>query len=187
MFYKHNLGRPHFSGSEYALASERLDSGTEHFGSSTLAITSVDVANAASRVIPEKAATRCNIRFNNLHSADRQKTGARMRCDETIADMGGHAELALFSNTASFLTEPGLFTEFATHVVCSVTGQAATPDTGGGASDAGFIGNYCPVVEFGPVNKTIHQVDERIALDDLTLLVKVYRRILGTRLCSVKI
>ncbi|QPC43839.1 succinyl-diaminopimelate desuccinylase [Kaustia mangrovi] len=160
------------------LASERLDGGTAHFEPSTLAITSVDVGNPASNVIPERATARLNIRFNSEHTAESLERWVRDVCEAVTGEMGGTLELAFSSNADSFVTEPGPFVDLVAAAVGEATGVAPDLNTGGGTSDARFIKDYCPVVEFGPVNKTIHQVDERIPLDELVALTAVYRTLL---------
>jgi succinyl-diaminopimelate desuccinylase len=158
-----------------ALTSTPLDEGTAYFEPSTLTLTSIDVGNPVSNVIPAEARARFNIRFNDKHSADSLRTWLEMRLAE--AEAGGYA-LATEASGEPFLSPPGRFSELVVAAVRRVTGRTPKLDTSGGTSDARFIKNYCPVVEFGMPGETAHKVDENVAVDDIVALTEVYRTIL---------
>jgi succinyl-diaminopimelate desuccinylase len=157
-----------------ALTAKPLDQGTDHFQPSNLEVTTVDVGNPADNVIPAEARAVFNIRFNNVHSADSLMAWIR----ETCAAVGGDHELAFKASGDCFLTEPGEFTALVAGAVEAATGRAPELSTGGGTSDARFIKDYCPVVEFGLVGDTMHKVDERVAVADVERLTEIYGRIL---------
>jgi succinyl-diaminopimelate desuccinylase len=159
------------------LASHRLDQGTDRFEPSNLAITSVDVGNPATNVIPGKAFASINIRFNPLHNARSLADWIQAEVLAVEAEMGGKFELRFGEAADAFLTEAGPFVDMLRRAVEKVTGTAPQISTSGGTSDARFIKNYCPVVEFGPRGETIHQVDERIDLNDLLQLKRVYQTV----------
>ena len=156
------------------LASHRLDQGTDRFDPSNLAITSVDVGNPASNVIPAKAGACINIRFNPLHTRESVAQWIKAEVQRVEAELGSGFELRFGEAADAFVTEAGPIVEVVRRAVETVTGIAPKLSTAGGTSDARFIKDYCPVVEFGPTNRTIHQVDERIAIDELRTLRKVY-------------
>jgi succinyl-diaminopimelate desuccinylase len=160
------------------VASARLDGGTEHFEPSTLAVTSFDVGNPAHNVIPASARARINIRFNSLHTADSLKNWVQQHCDAVSAELGGSFAVAASENADCFVTEPGPLVEVVSAAVERETGRRPQPTTTGGTSDARFVKNYCPVVEFGPTNATIHKADERIAVSELEALTRIYRHVL---------
>ena len=160
------------------LASRPLDAGTEQFEPSTLAVSTFDVGNPAANVTPERASARFNIRFNTEHTADSLKALVQKQCDEVQAEMGGEIEVSSLVGAECFLSNPGPLLSIVQDALQEETGQQAALSTGGGTSDARFIKNYCPVIEFGPLNKTIHQVDERIAVDELLALTRVYKQVI---------
>jgi succinyl-diaminopimelate desuccinylase len=157
-----------------ALTARPLDGGTEHFQPSNLEVTTVDVGNPADNVIPAEARAVFNIRFNTLHSADSLMAWIR----ETCAGVGADHELAFKASGDCFLTEPGDFTRLVSAAVEAATGRIPELSTSGGTSDARFIKDYCPVVEFGLVGETMHKVDERVAVADIERLTGIYARIL---------
>ena len=156
------------------LTARPLDEGTEHFQPSNLEVTTVDVGNPADNVIPAEARAVFNIRFNTLHSADSLTAWIR----ETCAGAGAGHELAFKVSGDCFLTEPGDFTRLVSTAVEAATGRTPELSTSGGTSDARFIKDYCPVVEFGLVGQTMHKVDERVAVADMARLTGIYARIL---------
>ncbi len=160
------------------IASLPLDAGTAHFEPSTLAVTSFDVANPAHNVIPATARARFNIRFNSLHDADSLKVWVRQHCDAVEAELGGSFTVSAALSAECFLTEPGPLVEIVSSAIERETARRPDLTTTGGTSDARFVKAYCPVVEFGPTNATIHQTDERIALAELEALTRIYRYIL---------
>ena len=155
-----------------------LDEGSEHFDPSNLEFTTVDVGNRTVNLIPGEARARFNIRYNDRHSAIALKTLIERRAQ---AAAGGRVRYALEwqpSNADVFLTKPGPFTELASAAVAEVTGRKPKLSTTGGTSDARFIKDYCPVLEFGLVGQTAHQVDECASLGELVALTAIYRRII---------
>lgn len=157
-----------------ALLAEPLDGGTGHFIPSNLEITTIDIGNPAGNVIPARAAARFNIRFNDLHSAASLESG----CRDLFDAVGGPYELAVQSNSAAFLTPPGPLSDRMVHAVRSVTGRTPALSTTGGTSDARFIKDHCPVVEFGLINATIHKVDEQARVKDIQDLAAIYHQFL---------
>jgi succinyl-diaminopimelate desuccinylase len=155
-----------------------LDEGSEHFDPSNLEFTTVDVGNRTVNLIPGEARARFNIRYTDRHSAIALKTLIERRAQ---AAAGGRVRYALEwqpSNADVFLTKPGPFTELASAAVAEVTGRKPKLSTTGGTSDARFIKDYCPVLEFGLVGQTAHQVDECAPLGELVALTAIYRRII---------
>jgi succinyl-diaminopimelate desuccinylase len=155
-----------------------LDEGSEHFDPSNLEFTTVDVGNRTVNLIPGEARARFNIRYNDRHSAIALKTLIERRAQ---AAAGGRVRYALEwqpSNADVFLTKPGPFTELASAAVAEVTGRKPKLSTTGGTSDARFIKDYCPVLEFGLVGQTAHQVDECAPLGELVALTAIYLRII---------
>ena len=158
-----------------AITAEPLDHGNAHFQPSTIAITTIDVGNTASNVIPAEARAAFNIRFNDIHSG--KKLEERLR--KTLAGVGGEHELEVEVSGESFLTAPGPLTEALTVAIQAETGKKPELSTTGGTSDARFIKNYCAVAEFGLVSRTMHKSDERVALTDLETLTRIYARLLA--------
>ncbi|HSV29861.1 MAG TPA: succinyl-diaminopimelate desuccinylase [Candidatus Omnitrophota bacterium] len=153
------------------LTEKPLDLGSAHFEASTLALTTVDVGNPATNVIPASARAGFNIRFNDLH------TGAKVQqwIRDIVASVGGETELAFEVSGESFLTQPGPLSEAVADAIKAVTGLDAELSTSGGTSDARFIKNACPVIEFGLVNQTMHKSDEHVPVDHLEQLAEIYR------------
>ncbi len=160
------------------VASHELDRGNAHFGPSTLAVTNFDTGNPANNVIPASANARFNIRYNTEHTAASLKDWVERECETVKQQMGGSYSIAIVEGADAFMTEPGPFVSVIANAVEAETGVKPKLDTGGGTSDARFIKDYCPVVEFGPINQTIHQANENIPVADLELLTRVYRRML---------
>ncbi len=160
-----------------ALMAEPLDAGSAHFDPSNLEFTSVDVGNKTVNVIPAEARARFNIRFNDHHTQASLRALVETRA-RTAANGGQfHIEWEP-SNADVFLTKPDSFVELVSHAITETTGREPVLSTSGGTSDARFIKDYCPVVEFGLVNATMHKIDECVATADLLALTAVYRRIL---------
>ncbi len=161
-----------------ALSSEPLDPGTEHFQPSNLEFTSLDVGNPAWNVIPAQARARFNIRHNDCHT----QQSLRELIEARVAKASGNRIKAHIvwepSNANVFRTKPGAFTDLVVAAIEAETGRKPDLNTGGGTSDARFITNYCPVLEFGLVGQTMHQIDERTPVADLERLTKIYRGIL---------
>ncbi|HET6838373.1 MAG TPA: succinyl-diaminopimelate desuccinylase [Bradyrhizobium sp.] len=161
-----------------ALSNEPLDHGSAQFQASNLEFTSIDVGNPASNVIPAQARAKFNIRFNDHHTQD----SLRALVEQRVAKAAGNRIRARIvwepSNANVFVTKPGAFTDLAVAAIEEITGRRPELSTSGGTSDARFISNYCPVIEFGLVGQTMHQVDERTPVADLEKLTKIYRGIL---------
>jgi succinyl-diaminopimelate desuccinylase len=161
-----------------ALSEEPLDQGSAQFQASNLEFTSVDVGNSASNVIPGQARARFNIRFNDLHTHET----LRELLEQRLAKAAGNRIRARIvwepSNSNVFVTKPGAFTDLAVAAIEEITGRRPELSTSGGTSDARFIASYCPVIEFGLVGQTMHQIDERTPVRDLEKLTKIYRGIL---------
>ena len=161
-----------------ALDSEPLDRGSDHFQASNLEFSSVDVGNAAHNVIPAQARARFNIRYNDRHTQE----SLRALIEERVAKASGnriHARVEWEpSNAGVFITQPGPFIDLAVAAIEAVTGRKPDLTTGGGTSDARFITHYCPVIEFGLVSKTMHQIDERAPVADIETLTRIYRGVL---------
>jgi succinyl-diaminopimelate desuccinylase len=160
-----------------ALKAEPLDHGTDWFDASNLEITSIDIGNAATNVIPGEALVRFNIRFNDLWTPETLAAEIRRRLETARAPE--QFELAFDPcNAVSFITQPGPFTELAAQAIEAETGRRPELSTSGGTSDARFIAQYGPVLEFGLVGKTMHQIDERVPVADIDGLTRIYGRIL---------
>lgn len=157
------------------LTEKPLDQGSAHFEASTLALTTIDVGNPATNVIPAEARAGFNIRFNDLH------TGAKLQdwIRALVAEAGGETELQFEVSGESFLTQPGPLSDSVAAAIRDITGLDPELSTSGGTSDARFIKNYCPVVEFGLVNQTMHKTDEHVPVEHLEQLAQIYRAVLG--------
>lgn len=157
------------------LAETPLDDGTEHFQPSNLQLTTVDVGNAATNVIPGAARAAFNIRFNDLHSGESILAWVRERLDS----VGGDYRLETHLTGESFLTPPGRLSALIQREIGAAVGAEAVLSTTGGTSDARFIKEHCPVAEFGLVGQTMHKVDERVALADLAALGDIYEGVIS--------
>jgi succinyl-diaminopimelate desuccinylase len=161
-----------------ALMTAALDHGSAQFDASNLEFTSIDIGNTVVNLIPGEARARFNIRFNDCHSQTSLKMLVEKRAAEAAARrIRWHIEWEP-SNADSFVTKPGPFVDLVSSAIKEVTAKEPKLSTTGGTSDARFIKNYCPVLEFGLVGQTMHQVDERTAVADLTTLTAVYRKVL---------
>jgi succinyl-diaminopimelate desuccinylase len=155
-----------------------LDDGSAQFDPSHLEFTSVDVGNSTVNLIPAEARARFNIRYNDRHSATALKTLIEHRAKTAAA---GRVQFSFDwqpSNAEVFVTKPGPFTKLAQDAIAELTGRTAKLSTSGGTSDARFIKDYCPVLEFGLVGQTMHAVDESAPVADLVTLTAIYRRII---------
>ena len=155
-----------------------LDEGSEHFAPSHLEFTSVDVGNPTVNVIPGEARARLNIRYNDRHSQSALKVLIEHRAETAAAGRVRYAFDWQPSNADVFITKPGPFTDLAIAAIAEVTGRKPNLSTSGGTSDARFIKDYCPVLEFGLVGQTMHAVDECALLADLITLTAIYRRMI---------
>jgi succinyl-diaminopimelate desuccinylase len=162
-----------------AISDEPLDNGSAQFQASNLEFTSVDVGNTASNVIPAQARAKFNIRYNDNHT----QQSLRELVEQRLAKACGNRIRARIvwepSNSNVFVTKPGPFTDLAVSAIEDVTGRRPELSTSGGTSDARFIASYCPVIEFGLVGQTMHQIDERTPVSDLEKLTRIYRGILA--------
>ena len=161
------------------VASHQLDSGTAHFDPSTLAVVTVDTGNPASNVIPARATATVNIRFNDAHSGASLTDWLRSEAAEVQTATGVTLTVTTDISGESFLTPPGDFTRLVAAAVAAETGITPAPSTSGGTSDARFVKDHCPVVEFGLVGKTMHQVDEHVETAQIAALKRIYLRILA--------
>jgi succinyl-diaminopimelate desuccinylase len=162
-----------------ALDSAPLDAGTEHFTPSNLEITTLDVGNPASNVVPAKAGATFNIRFNDVWTPESLAAEIRRRLEG--AGVTTRWELTVEpTNAVAFLTKPGAFVAQLADAIEAETGVRPALSTTGGTSDARFIKDHCEVVEFGTVGQTMHQVDERVALSDLEALKRITLRLMQT-------
>jgi succinyl-diaminopimelate desuccinylase len=161
-----------------ALMVAPLDHGSAQFDASNLEFTSIDIGNPVVNLIPGEARARFNIRFNDRHSQTSLKMLIEKRAGEAAAGrIRWHIDWEP-SNASSFVTKPGPFVDLVSTAIKDVTGSEPKLSTSGGTSDARFIKDYCPVLEFGLVGQTMHQVDERTTVADLATLTAVYRKIL---------
>jgi len=160
------------------LAGYPLDQGTDHFDASTLAITTIDTGNPANNVIPAECRATVNIRFNDSHSSDSLTKWLRGEADKVAAEFGVEIAMTTQVSGESFITPPGELSDLVAAAVQAETGVTPELSTSGGTSDARFVKNHCPVVEFGLVGKTMHQVDERVEVAQIEQLKSIYTRIL---------
>jgi succinyl-diaminopimelate desuccinylase len=157
-----------------AIIDTKLDDGTAHFQPSNVQISSIDVGNPASNVIPARATARFNVRFNDRHTGADIERWLRERFDS----VGGAYELRTQVSGEAFLTPPGAFSTLLSQAVERHTNRMPELSTSGGTSDARFIKDYCPVAEFGLIGQTMHKVDERITLSELSRLTDIYEDVL---------
>lgn len=160
------------------LLAHPLDGGTAYFAPSNLEMTTLDVGNPTSNVVPNEARATFNIRFNDHWTPESLEAEIRARL--TAAAGNAVAFTAMFNptNAVAFVTKPGDFVTLFADAVTSVTGLTPKLSTTGGTSDARFIKDYCPVLEFGLVGRTMHQIDENIAIADLDRLAAIYTEML---------
>lgn len=157
-----------------ALIDDPLDAGSDHFPPTVPVVTSIDVANPATNVIPTDAPARFNIRFNDRHSGASLETELRSRFDRIAELTETSYTLDIRVSGESFLTPPGRLSNMMGDAVAAVTGRAPELRTDGGTSDARFIKDVCPVVELGLSNATAHKIDEHVAVADIYALADIY-------------
>jgi succinyl-diaminopimelate desuccinylase len=157
-----------------ALTQTPLDAGTAHFQPSTLQVSTIDVGNPATNLIPAEARASFNSRFNDGFDPVSLEAEVRRR----LESVGGEYELRTECSGVSFVTPPGPLSTLVTDAVKAVTGLTPELSTTGGTSDARFIKDYCPVIEFGLAGATMHKVDENVAIADILQLSDIYERIL---------
>ena len=160
------------------LASHELDQGTEHFDQSTLAITTIDTGNPAGNVIPAQCSANVNIRFNDAHTGADLTAWLQSEADKVIAETSVSIAMKVKISGESFITPPGELSTLIANAVQAELGVTPEMSTTGGTSDARFVKDLCPVTEFGLVGKTMHSVDERVEVAQITQLKSIYMRIL---------
>ena len=158
-----------------ALTAAPLDAGSQWFEPSSLQVTSIDVGNPATNVIPALARAMVNIRFNDRHSGASLEAWLRA----VLAEHAERWDLEVSVSGESFLTEPGPVVDTLRHAIAQAVGREPVLDTGGGTSDARFIARYCPVAEFGLVGATMHQADECVPVSELGELARIYAAVLA--------
>ncbi|MCF3627591.1 succinyl-diaminopimelate desuccinylase [Thalassospiraceae bacterium LMO-SO8] len=162
-----------------ALNDEPLDHGNDHFPATNLEITTVDVGNATTNLIPAQASARINIRFNDMHSGASLTKLIEDRCAAVMAgETKGSYDLDISVSGESFLTPPGQLSGVVAGAVQAVTGQDPELSTTGGTSDARFIKDHCPVVEFGLINETAHKMNENALVTEVRDLARIYQEVL---------
>ncbi|NVO57682.1 succinyl-diaminopimelate desuccinylase [Rhodobacteraceae bacterium B1Z28] len=161
------------------LASHELDQGTAHFDASTLAVVTIDTGNTATNVIPAQCSGAVNIRFNDLHSGASLSEWLQSEANQVAETYGVEIDTKIKISGESFLTPPGPLSELVAKAVKAETGIQPDMSTTGGTSDARFVKNHCPVVEFGLVGRTMHQVDECVEVVHIEQLKAIYTRILA--------
>ena len=160
------------------LSTASLDAGTEHFGASTLAVVTMDTGNPATNVIPAQCRATVNIRFNDAHSGASLTNWLQEHADKVAKAFDVRIDLDVVISGESFITPPGELSDLVAHAVQVETNRTPVLSTSGGTSDARFVQHHCPVVEFGLVGKTMHQVDERVEIAQIHELKSIYTRIL---------
>ena len=160
------------------LLARTLDEGAPHFQPSNLEVTSVDVGNPTTNVIPAEARARFNIRFNIKHEGADLERWIRDEAAKAALGFDGKVETDIHVTGEAFLTPAGEFTTLLQDCIEAETGRRPALTTGGGTSDARFIQAYGPVAEFGLVGATMHQVNERVPVSDIESLTRIYTRIL---------
>ena len=160
------------------LASHELDKGTDHFDASTLAVVTIDTGNPASNVIPAQCKGTVNIRFNDLHSGASLTAWLEAEASKVAKEFDVQVEMKVKISGESFLTPPGALSELVSKAVEAETGMVPVMSTTGGTSDARFVKSHCPVVEFGLVGNFMHQVDERVPVEEVHALKALYGRML---------
>lgn len=165
---------PHLLRLLTALETYVIDEGTADFQPSNLEIVTVDVGNPARNVIPANATARFNVRFNDLHSSASLAERLRKVCDS----VGVSYEITFRTGAEPFLTQPGPLSAALVKAVQEITGSIPRLSTTGGTSDARFVAKYCPVLEFGLLGRSLHEVNEHVAVEQLELLAQTYQRLL---------
>jgi succinyl-diaminopimelate desuccinylase len=160
------------------LSAKPLDNGNNAFDPSSLVFTSFDVGNPAGNVIPSKATLKFNIRYSTEQTYASLKALVNGHVEKLYEEMGGTWSVVFTEGAEAFITEPGAFVGLVQDAISDETGVVPKLSTSGGTSDARFIKDYCPVLEFGPTNATIHQTDERISIAELQATTRIYRRII---------
>ncbi len=168
------------------LSSMQLDNGTANFEASSLQVTVLDCKNSATNVIPAEARARFNIRYNDTWQRLALEEWVRLQCEVAAEPIDARWQVNFSGTGDVFLTQPGTLVETMRLAVRTVTGREPALTTGGGTSDARFIQAHCPVIEFGLVNATIHQVDERVPVADLDALTEIYAQFIVAYFSSLR-
>lgn len=178
--YPHRAINPLHAGARLLdrLASHDLDQGTDHFDPSSLAVVTIDTGNPATNVIPAVMKAAVNIRFNDQHTGATISAWLQDEAAKIAEETGVKAEWRITISGESFITPPGPLSDLVANAVKAETGRTPELSTSGGTSDARFVKDHCPVVEFGLVGKTMHQVDERVLVEQIPQLKAIYSRIL---------
>lgn len=161
------------------LSSQTIDNGSANFQASHLTPTVISVPNTASNVIPAEARAIVNIRYNDNWTRPRIEEWIALQVEAAAQGVGARYDLSFSGTGDVFLTKPGTLVSTLISAIESVTGRTPALTTGGGTSDARFIKDFCPVVEFGLVNATIHQVDEHVPIAELEALTNIYEQFLA--------
>ena len=162
----------------HRLSGHLLDDGTDHFDPSTLSVTTIDTGNTASNVIPARSRMTVNLRFNDLHTGAELIDWLRAEADKVADETGTQIKMTSRISGEAFLTPPGDLSALVTRAIQQETNQSPVLSTTGGTSDARFMKDHCPVVEFGLVGHRMHEVDERVWTQDIHDLKRVYGRVL---------
>ena len=160
------------------LSSAELDQGTEHFDASSIAVVTIDTDNTATNIIPAQTRSTVNLRFNDAHSGASLTDWLQAQADGIATEFDVSVELEISISGESFITPPGTLSELVARAVQIETNRTPEMSTSGGTSDARFVQHHCPVVEFGLVGKTMHQVDECVEIAQIYQLKSIYTRIL---------
>ena len=160
------------------LASHELDQGSDHFDASTLAVVTVDTGNKATNVIPAQCRGAVNIRFNDYHSGAALSEWLRGEADKIASEFSLQVDVDITISGESFITPPGALSDLVAGAVEAETGVKPELSTTGGTSDARFVKAHCPVVEFGLVGQSMHQVDEHVRIEHIEQLKSIYSRVL---------
>ena len=161
------------------LSDRVLDEGTEFFDPSTLEVVTFDTGNPANNVIPAECRAMANIRFNDAHVSDSLTAWVRSEMATVADETGVNFDLRVTVSGESFLTPPGPLSTLVADAVEAETGIRPAASTSGGTSDARFVKDHCPVVEFGLVGQTMHKVDEHVSTAHIHQLKAIYTRILS--------
>ena len=161
------------------LSMTELDHGTQHFDASTIAVVTIDTGNSTTNIIPKQSLATVNIRFNDSHSGDSLTKWLKIQTEEIMETFGVEISSEVHISGESFITPPGALSDLVARAVQVETNRKPILSTSGGTSDARFVQHHCPVIEFGLVGKTMHQVDERVEVAQIHQLKSIYTRILS--------
>lgn len=161
------------------LSITKLDKGTKHFDASTIAVVNIDTGNSATNIIPAQSVATVNIRFNDSHSGQSLIDWLKIKTDGIIQKFGVEIITEVHISGESFITPPGALSDLVARAVQVETNRKPILSTSGGTSDARFVQHHCPVIEFGLVGQTMHQVDERVEVAQIHKLKSIYTRILS--------